>query len=157
MKSLSQIAALYGEIDGCFEDQRLRAIADGDQAARQRIEEKQLLNDHAYFILCWGQLETEVDDASRAAIRRRQSSANWEMRRGFDFYDPDDRRLSGLPFERRAALVLDRAGDPSGSFAKLMSYYETRNRIAHGRVEAKRIDVLAVVADFYVIQSAIKR
>lgn len=38
-----------------------------------------------------------------------------------------------------------------------MSYYETRNRIAHGRVEAKRIDVLAVVADFYVIQSAIKR
>ncbi len=157
MKSLQQIAALYEEIDKSFEDERLKAIGDADEPLRQRIEQKQLLSDQAYFVLCWGQLESEIDDACRATIRRRQSNSNWDMRRGFDFYDPDERRLSGLPFDRRVAIVLDRAAGSGSPYAKVISYYETRNKIAHGRLEAKRIDVAGVVADFYVIQGAIRR
>lgn len=158
MRSLQQIAALYDEINKSFDDQRLKAIADSDEAARQRIEQKQLLNDQAYFVICWGQLETEIDDACRGAIRQRQANTNWEMRRGFDFYSPDERRLSGLTFDRRVAMVLDRGAGSGSPFAKVMSYYETRNRIAHGKLEAKRIDVSGVVAaDFYSIQSGIKR
>ena len=79
------------------------------------------------------------------------------MRRGFDFYDPDDKRLSGLPFDRRVGMVLDRGGGPSKPYAKVIAYYETRNKIAHGKLEAKRIDVSEVVADFYVIQAALVR
>jgi hypothetical protein len=79
------------------------------------------------------------------------------MRRGFDFYDPGDSRLSGLPFDRRVAIVLDRDGAPGRPYAKVMSYYETRNKIAHGKLAANRVDVARVVADFYVIQGALTR
>ena len=79
------------------------------------------------------------------------------MRRGFDFYNPDDKRLAGLPFDRRVAIVLNCNEGPGSPFAKVMAYYETRNKIPHGKLEAKRIDVSEVVADFYVIQAAFAR
>lgn len=157
MRSLSHIVALYEEIDGAFDTKLDEAMAAGDEAAVQRIEKKQLINDQAYFVLCWGQLETEIDEACRDAIRRRMSNANWEMRRGFDFYNPDDKRLSGLVFERRVAIVLNSNAGAGSAFAKVMAYYELRNKIAHGKLEAKRIDVSEVVADFYVIQGQLAR
>jgi hypothetical protein len=157
MKSLQQIGALYEEIDAGYDAGLDNAVATGDATAARRTEQKQLINDQAYFVLCWGQLETEIDEACRTAIRRRKSNASWEMRRGFDFYNPDDNRIGGLPFDRRAAIVLNCNGGPGSAFAKVMFYYETRNRIAHGKLEARRIDVSEVVADFYIIQSALQR
>jgi hypothetical protein len=157
MKSLQQIGALYEETDDGFDAERDGAIAVGDESATRRIEQKQLLNDQAYFVLCWGQLETEIDEACRALIRRRRANASWEMRRGFDFYEPDAKRLSGLPFDRRVAMVLDRDSGPAEPYANTMGYYEMRNKIAHGRLEATRIDVSAVIADFYIIQAALTR
>jgi hypothetical protein len=157
MNSLQQIGALYEEVDGVFDAQRDNAVAIGDQPMAQRIEQKQLLNDQAYFVLCWGQLETEIDEACRIVIRRRQANASWEMRRGFDFYEPNARRLSGLPFDRRVAIVLDRSGGAGNPYASTMGYYEMRNRIAHGRLEATRIDVTEIIADFYLIQAALSR
>ncbi len=157
MKSLPRIGALYEEIDGQFDAELDNAVAKGDTAAAQRIEQKQLLNDQAYFVLCWGQLEAEIDEACRTAIRQRKASTNWDIRRGFDFYDPDDKRLSGLSFDRPVALILDRDSGPGKPYARVMAYYETRNKIAHGRLEATRIDVSAVVADFYLIQGALTR
>ena len=79
------------------------------------------------------------------------------MRRGYDFYNPDDKRLSGLPFERRVAIILNYNGGPGSLYARVMAYYEMRNKIAHGRLEAKRIDVSEVVADFDIIQAALAR
>ncbi|NJL50862.1 MAG: hypothetical protein HC909_04245 [Blastochloris sp.] len=157
MKALELIKALYEAIDQGFNGERLEALHLGNEAAARHIEQKQLLNDQAYFVLCWGQLEAEIDDACRTAIRRRQSNASWDMRRGFDIYDPNDKRLSGLPFDRRVAIVLDRGGDPGRPYAKVMSYYEMRNKIAHGRLEATRIDLTEVIADFYIIQGALTR
>jgi hypothetical protein len=157
MKSLQQIGALYEEIDTSFDAELDRAVAAGDEAAAQRIEQKQLLNDQAYFVLCWGQLEAEIDSACRDAIRQRKASKSWEKRRGLDFYNPDEKRLSGLPFDRRVAIVVDLSGGPGSPYAKVMSYYEMRNKIAHGKLEATRIDVTEVVEDFYIIQGALTR
>jgi hypothetical protein len=82
-----------------------------------------------------------IDEACRTAIGRRKANANWEMRRGFDFYDPNDRRLSGLTFERRVSLVLDRDGGPGTPHSKVIAYncIQMRNKIALGKLEAKRI------------------
>ena len=158
MKSLQQIGALYEEIDDGFDANLSDALAAGDATAAQRLEQKLLIDDHAYFVLCWGQLEAEIDEACRAAaIRRRQSNASWEMRRGFDFYNPGDKRLAGLPFDRRVAIVLNCNEGPGSPFAQVMAYYETRNKIAPGKLEAKRIHVSEVVADFHVIQPALAR
>ena len=64
MQDLAVLAAFYGEIDTWLEAKRTHALASGDQAKVDRIETKQRLNDQAYFVLCWGQLELEIDNAS---------------------------------------------------------------------------------------------
>jgi hypothetical protein len=153
MQHLAAIAALYDEIDAEFERQRGRALASGDSVAEARIEDKQKLNDQAYFILCWGQLETAIDEKCRDAIRRGRRNPNWAIRRAWALYNPDDKRLSGLSFEDRAALVLNRDDPP---WRNAIRHYNTRNLIAHGRLQAYRIDVPAVVAEFYTIQSAMR-
>ncbi len=157
MQDLAAIAALYNEIDAYFEQQRAAASAQNDSAGVKRIEEKQRLNDQAYFILCWGQLETTIDEVCREAIRRRKDDPDWNIRRAWDLYNPDDKKLSGLSFEERAALVLDRKGGRGSPWAKVMDYYALRNQIAHGTLRSHRIDVPAVVTDFYQTQSALSR
>ena len=103
MRDLPFIRAIYLEIDAELEAQGATARESGDAVAVNRIELKKRINDQAYFVLCWGQLETVIDEACRTAIRKRQSTGNWAIRRAWDLYNPDDDR--GLRFEDRTALV----------------------------------------------------
>lgn len=155
MRSLPQFLALYEEIDIRFED--ARNVVTADTAAKDKIEAKQRLNDQAYFVMCWGQLETEIDEVCREAIRRRRDHPQWSVRRGWDLYNPDDKRLSGLSFEERATLVLDRKAGNGSPWSNVMRYYALRNQIAHGTVLSTRTDISAAVQDFYQIQGALLR
>lgn len=146
---------MYLQIDVEFESQRSEAVATADNDAVSRIENKQRINDQAYFVLCWGQLETEIDRRCRQAIRHRRGSGNWQIRRAWDLYNPDDDRMSGLRFEDRTALVVDRNGGVGSPWAKVMSYYSLRNQIAHGTLLARRIDVDSVVQEFFQVQGAL--
>jgi hypothetical protein len=157
MQDLPRVAALYEEIDASFESQRSDASARGDINAVQKIETNQVINDQAYFLLCWGQLESEIDDKCRAAIRSRIADKNWAIRRAWDMFDPDEKRLSGLRFEDRKALLLDRDGGRGSPWAWVMGHYAMRNQIAHGTLRSQRIDVTQVVQDFYVIQGALQK
>ena len=156
MKDLPAIEALYLEVDGYFEAQRNAAVAASDMARAVQVERKQTLNDQAYFILGWGQLETAIDEACRRAIRTRRGSANRANRRAWSCYDPDDKRLSGLSFENRATLVLDKERGPDCGWKKVLRYYNMRNQIAHGTLLASRIDVTEVVQDFFLIQGELE-
>jgi hypothetical protein len=156
VRDLPHIRALYLEIDAELEAKRSAASAGGDTNGISSIGVKQRINDQAYFVLCWGQLETAVDQVCRAAIRARQASGNWAVRRAWDLYNPDDDRLSGLSFERRAALVLDRNAKAGSPWAMVMRYYALRNQIAHGALQAQRIDVDQVTQDFFQIQAALQ-
>ncbi len=156
MRDFPAIEALYLEIDSVFESQRRAAIADSDQQRVTKIEAKQTLNDQAYFIFSWGQLETAIDEACRNAIRTRRGSPNRATRRSWELYDPDDKRLSGLKFENRAALVLDKEHGPDCAWKKVIRYYNTRNQIAHGTLLASRIDITDVIQDFFLIQSELE-
>ena len=63
MKDLPAIAALYTEVDNFLKGLR-------DPASRtpgDTIEQKLRINDQAYFVLAWGQLESAIDDACRRA------------------------------------------------------------------------------------------
>jgi hypothetical protein len=155
MKNLPEIEAAYGRIDGDLEQQRDRAVASGSLSDVPRLEGRQRINDQAYFVLSWGQIESEIDERCRNSIRKRQSSVQWHVRRGWDLYNPNDRRLSGLSFEDRARLVLDGMAGKGSPWSLLMNYYQLRNQIADGTLVAHRIDVSAVAADFYVIQAAL--
>jgi hypothetical protein len=155
VKDLVAIEAVYSRIDGDLEQQRDTATAAGDAIEASRLGQRQRINDQAYFVLCWGQLEFEIDQRSRHTIRRRRNSRQWQTRRGWDLYNPDEPRLSGLSFENRAALVVDRQAGRGSPWARLMHHYQVRNQIAHGVLQAERIDVSATVADFYTIQAAL--
>lgn len=154
MRDLPHVLAVYLEIDATLEAQRSNAA--GNMAVVANIDLKQRINDQAYFVLCWGQLEIAIDDMCRAAIRTRRASGNWAVRRAWDLYNPDDDRLSGLRFENRVALVLDRNAGRGSPWAKVMDYYALRNQIAHGELQAQRIDVDAVAQDFFNIQAALQ-
>lgn len=156
MRSLPAIEALYTEIDKHLDSLRASALAAGRATDVARIEEKQRLNDQAYFILCWGQLEAEVDEACRELIRRRKASPNWSERRAWDMFNPDEKRLSGLSFEDRVGLLLDRNAGPGSPWAMVMNHYGVRNQIAHGKLRPQRIDVAAVVGELYRIRSALQ-
>ena len=109
MKDLQAIAALYVHIDNSLES--LRKASGAPIGAHDRITERQRINDQAYFVLAWGQIESEIDAACREAIRRGQAHREWRNRRAWSLYNPDDRRLSGLSFEDRLALVVEKGSE----------------------------------------------
>lgn len=145
MKNIRRIFSLYIDID--------EQLATGSPGTA----EQQILNDQAYFLLCWGQLETEIDDKCRDAVRRRRGDPAWQVRRGWDLYNPDDPRLSGLVFEDRVRLVLDEQAGRGSPYALTLKHYGVRNQIAHGKLQATRISVSAFFRDCTIIQAALHR
>ena len=93
-------------------------------------------------MLAWGQLEADIDEACREAIRHGRASDDWRYRRAWTLYNPDDRRLSGLSFESRLTLVLEKG---SAGWKRIMQLYSVRNQIAHGSLLSDRIDVPSVI------------
>lgn len=152
MRDLQAIIAAYEQIDTHFEG--LRGAAGSDEEGRDRIAQRQRINDQAYFVLAWGQFESDIEDACREAIRRGQAQRGWKSRRAWSLYNPDDRRLSGLSFEDRLALVLEKG---SAHWKRAIQHYSVRNQVAHGTLRSGRIDVSSVVQEFYLIQSALTR
>ena len=154
MSDLQAIAATYERIDRFLGDLRDDCDAAGEDDERDRVAREQELNDQAWFVLAWGQLETDIDNACRDAIRLAQSHEDWRYRRAWSLYNPADRRLSGLSFENRLTLVLEKGG---GGWKRAMQLYNVRNQIAHGTLLSERIDVSSEIEDFFRIQSSLAR
>ena len=154
MSDLQAIAASHERIDGFPGDLRDGHDAAGGAGERDRVAREQELNDQAWFVLAWGQLETEIDDACRDAIRHAQSHEDWRYRRAWSLCNPDDRRLSGLSFESRLTLVLEKG---SGEWKRTMQLYNVRSQIAHGTLLSERSDVSNEIQEFLRIQSALAR
>ena len=83
------MAALYEQVDNFFDNLRDRCDAAGNDVERDRVEREQGINDQAYFVLAWGQLEAEVDDACEDATRQGQSHGGWRYSRPWSLYDPE--------------------------------------------------------------------
>ena len=116
----------------------------------ERITKQQRINDSAYFILAWGQLEAQINEECVKAIVRRKDNSNWEMRRAWDSFDEGRLRMR---FEDRVALLLDRADSKSAAYRDTINLYGQRNQVAHGKSLATGIDVPAVISQLYQIAS----
>ena len=154
MSDLQAIAAVYEQVDLHIESLRDAEDGAGEELAPDRIDQDQMINDQAYFVLAWGQLEADIEEACREAIRDGQSYEDWRYRRAWSLYNPDDRRLSGLSFENRLTLVLEKGSD---DWKRTMQLYNVRNQIAHGTLLSDRIDMARVIRDFFRIQSSLTR
>ncbi len=154
MSDLPAIAAAYEKIDLHFQRLRHTENRTGDEPVPGPVDRDQRINDQAYFVLAWGQLEADIEEACREAIRDGQSHDDWRHRRAWSLYNPDDRRLSGLSFENRLTLVLEKGSD---DWKRTMELYNVRNQIAHGALLSARIDMARVIEDFFRIQSSLVR
>ena len=81
MSDLEAIADLYQQVDNSLEDLRDQFDAAGESEERDRIVRQQKLNEKACFVLAWGQLEAEIDEACRDTIRPGKSHQEWRHRR----------------------------------------------------------------------------
>src|SRR5688500_17082690 len=104
MRELPAIEATYTIIATDLDKQLDAARVANDLQAIQWVSKQQQINDSAYFILVWGQLEAKINEICETAIRTRLANGDWERRRAWDGHDPDNLRAK---FEDRAALVLD--------------------------------------------------
>ena len=154
MSDLQAIAAVYEQIDLHLQGLRDREEAAGEEGEQDRVAQEQTINDQAYFVLAWGQLEADIEEACRDAIRDGQSHEDWRYRRAWSLYNPDDRRLSGLSFENRLTLVLEKGSD---DWKRTMQLYNVRNQIAHGTLLSDRIDMTSVIQDFFRIRLSLAR
>ncbi|AWN54953.1 hypothetical protein [Methylobacterium sp. 17Sr1-1] len=153
MRDLAAIAAVYSEIESGLTAQLAQAREAADTALIDRIAQKRRINDSAYFILAWGQLEAKINRVAELAVRNRRSSIRWEDRRAWDAHDPESMRAK---FEDRAALVLDRLNVASDAYRRTIRYYGWRNGIAHGSQLATGIDVPVVIGDLYQIAGELR-
>ena len=144
-------ATSYERIDRFLGALRDGCNATGEDDERDRIARERELNAQAWFVLAWGQLETDIDDGCRDAIRYAQSHADWRYRRAWTLYNPDVRRPAGLSFENRLTLVLDNG---SGEWRRTMQFYNVR---AHGTLLSERIDVSGEIQEFFQIQAPLAR
>ena len=154
VNNLQLIANMYQQVDNYLE--ALRDIEDASENNKTNVTDhiysKQKINDQAYFVLAWGQLEVMIETACRNVIRHGQSQSDWRNNRVWTLYKPDDRRLSGLSFENRLTLVLEKGSE---NWRKTIQFYKIRNQIAHGKLLLDRIDVSAAIYDFFQIRSAL--
>jgi len=152
LSDLQAIASVYEQIDLHLRSQRDVEDRAGEDPAPDPVDEEQRINDQAYFVLAWGQLEADIEEACREAIRDGQSHEDWRHRRAWSLYNPEDRRLSGLSFENRLPLVVEKGSD---DWKRTMQLYNVRNQIAHGDLLSGRIDMERVIQDFFRIQSSL--
>ena len=151
MTDLEAIAVLFQQVDSSLERLREQHDAAGEADEREGVARRQTLNEQAYFVLAWGQLEAEIDDACRDAIRLGKSHVDWRQRRAWSVYDEDNPRLS---FRNRLTLVLDRSSD---AWQKTLELYQLRNQIAHGDLRHVGINLPAVIEEFHHIRSSLVR
>jgi len=151
VSDLDAIAALFQQVDNALEDLREQHDAAGEADERDRIARRQRLNEQAYFVLAWGQLEADIDDACRDAIRHGKAHEDWRHRRAWSVYDEDNPRLS---FRNRLTLVLDRSSE---EWKRTLELYQVRNQIAHGDLRHAGINLPTVIEDFHRIQSSLAR
>lgn len=154
MNGLHTVTSAFGKIDRYLADSLEMNGKVGCKRASRAIGRERQINGFAYLLLAWGQLEADITEACRNVIRRGQSQKQWRDRRAWSLYNPDDRRLSGLRFENRLMLVLEKDND---DWKRVMDLYGARNRIAHGGLDLENFDMRIAARDLHRVQSSFVR
>ena len=154
MSDLQAVTAVCERTDLHLRSLRAAEGRAGDEPVPDPVDQGRRINDQAFFVLAWGQLEADIEEACREGIRHGRSHEDWRYSRAWSLYHPDDRRLSGLSFENRLTLVLEKGGE---DWKRAMEPYNVRNQIVHGDLLSARIDMERVIRDFHRIRSSLAR
>ena len=116
---------------------------------RERIADERRINEQAYFVLAWGQLEADIDEACKGVIGEGRRNADWRI--GARRACSENLRMS---FRNRLTLVSEEGSDDRNL---IMELYKVRNRIAHGTFLSEGIDVSGIIQDFFRIRLSLVR
>lgn len=128
MKILQEIESAWAQADGKLQIQQNEATRRGTARKEQKIRALRVLNDRAYFLLLFAHFEDSLNSRVRSATQRRQASAIWSTRRGWDMIDISPGGLRRIPFRSRLALCTDRSAT---DWQTISDYYGIRNDLAH--------------------------
>jgi len=121
MKSIQAAYKAYLDADSFMGSAAASARTAG---MRQKWSVKRLLNDQAYYVFIFAQLEGYINDRCEKLVGQKSGATRWRGRRLWDTVD-----LDRLDFKRRLALLTDKTGP---IYAKIVQYYQYRNHLAHG-------------------------
>lgn len=99
-------------------------------ANRDRWGLKRQLNDQAYFIMLFAQLEDHINRLCLQLINRQKGLANWGTRRSWDIIDTNN-FVERFPFMNKVALLTDKR---TASYGNIKRLYQIRCNIAHGNI-----------------------
>ena len=150
MNLVPEIRAAYLETETYLLREFNKALDANNSLRQETIRTFRRLNDNAYFVLLWGQLENEINAKFVKFIEDGQAHTDWSERRKSYNYNIDKTK-----FDDRLSLLLNKKAGKGSSWAIAMSYYEQRNKIAHGESNRTGIDVTAVIEAFYQVQSTL--
>lgn len=128
MKNLPRLKAAYERLDDLIQQEIATAVQDGDEAGETKLAETKELLDYAFYVLCFGQFEREVNAVFEAAYQSRATNPDWTKRRGWDLDGYQD--ATRVPFKDRVALVIDRR---KPAYGKILSDYAKRNHVGARR------------------------
>ncbi|MCX7046202.1 MAG: hypothetical protein NTX50_12045 [Candidatus Sumerlaeota bacterium] len=127
MSYIRHIYAAYLHSDAAFDEQEARAHS---TQRKEQWTRKRELNNYAYFILLFTQLEDHINEECRKLIVRKSAAGTWRGKRLWDSIE-----LENLNFKQRVALLAEKGGT---DFNKITEYYKVRCEIAHGDSSPRR-------------------
>lgn len=132
-------------------DARLQAKETGARtpASRDRWAEIRDINDQAYFMMMFAQLEAMVRVAAKALVLARRNAAPGINRNAWKMID-----VKRISFMDKVALLTDKGG---ADYASVKAAYDRRNAIAHGNFAAVGpITVATEYAEFLRLATALR-
>lgn len=150
MKQLDLAQKLHSDVDGDYGSKVFRALARNQSKAVSRHLEARRINDSAYFLIIFSCFESYVTTCADAAVRRRANRPNFKHRRAWDTFGFKRQKLN-THFLSKVKLILDHQ---SPEFAKIKTYYDVRNDLAHEGTTNVPFSIPIVVSD---IKAAIRK
>lgn len=111
------------------------------------------INDQAYFVLLFSQLEAEVNRLCAELIRHKQAQSDWWDRRAWDILDPREKPLRAISLMNRVALLTAKGGRV---YNRVKELYEARSMIAHGELLAAPLDLAKIAKEMQDIASQLQ-
>lgn len=155
MSKFQELADLYSEINDKYTVEEFEARANNLTKQEMALSLKRELNDHAYYLFMFTQLEDYVREQSSILITKNQEkSIPWEMRRAWSIF-PKEKDSDKMTFLSRASLLL-KHGTDSHHYQKIKDYYDLRNTLAYGGDFHTPVSIPTVITDFRSFYEALR-
>lgn len=110
------------------------------------------INDQAYFLLLFAQLDDLVTGRVKAQIEAGRRVPEWRERRLWDALDAK-RAVKDIPFKVRLALVIDQQ---RSEYRDAIALFDIRNSIAHGSALDSAVSINTAINQLQAIASLIQ-